>query len=253
MEAPNTIPVVQQTMRVIAAIAEGRGRGVSISALVKQLNITNATGYRIVQTLLGEGWIEQLPGGGFELGRGMLPLLTPLMSRRQLLDAARPIIERLAGATGHSCKLVVRQADHAVTALRADSPASRMAVTSPVGSQFNLCYGAGGAALLVETDRAHLDRIIAAAPKDVWKHQTPQALRRRIEEIRKHGWTSDIGGFHPSVGAIGAPVPGVPAAIVIMGWPDDFTPRRVGALARDLLGAARELSHCLALPEARPS
>lgn len=250
MPAPHTIPVLTKSVAVLRAIAGGR-KETTVKALAHELGISPSTVYRILQTLIAEDCVRAAPGGNHELSFGLLPLLQPLARHELLVEAARPILARLAADTGLAAKLSVRQGAQAVALVRAESP-RETAVSVRVGSAFHITLGSSGAVLLSELSPDERARLLDEAPKACWEHQKKADVEKRIAECRRTGVCSDFGGFRPSVHAVSAPVRdrsgAIVAALTAVGFVQDFEGRKNKAHARALLAAATACSQALQGP-----
>lgn len=244
----HTVPVLTKAIAVLRMIAEGR-EDTTTKALAHALGLSPSTVYRVLQTYMAEGWVRAVPGGRHELSLGLLPLLQPLARHDLLIDAARPHLAKLAGATRLAAKLSVRQGVQALSLARAESPLET-AVSVRVGSAFHLALGSSGAVLLSEMTPAERARIIDDAPRACWEHQTRADVEKRIADCRRAGVCSDFGGYRPGVHAMSAPLRDRSGAIAgvftIVGFSQDFDGRKGTALSRALVAAARECGRTLA-------
>jgi DNA-binding IclR family transcriptional regulator len=248
------IPVLEKSIQVLHAVAAGSAQA-SMNRLARDLKIAPATCYRILQTLERADWIRPRPAGGFELAPGLTAMLHPLGDTQRLADRLGPLLDRLADATELAVKLSVRQADQAVTAYRAESPRA-MALVGRAGARFPLPLGSSGAVLCSDLPAVALDKLIAAAPKSVWKNQTPADFRARIEQCRQPRLCVDRGSFHPQVHTLSGPVFGlqgeVLAAITLIGLPDDLPDSALPRLRRALIKTLNQCQQAIAKASRTP-
>lgn len=227
----HTIPVLKKAMLVMRSIAQKRDDSTA-KALAQSLGISPSTVYRILQTLQAEDWVRPAPGGRHELSFGLLPLLQPLARHELLIETALPFLAKLAEDTGLAAKFSARDGDQAVALVRAESP-RETSVAVRVGSAFHLTLGSSGAVLMSELSTAEYGRLIAQAPKECWKHQSPADVARRVAQCRRTGVSSDFGGYQPSVHAMSSPVRDrsgtIVGVITVIGFADDFA----GAKGKD--------------------
>lgn len=204
MKTTNQIPVLRKAVQVVEALAEGRGEPTA-AALARTLGLAPATAYRILQTLVHAGWVQQGADGRCELGLGLLPLLQRLQRHELLGPEVEAALQALAAATGVACKVSVREGDAALTVLRADSP-QPMALAIKAGARFPLALGSSGAVLLSGLPDAEIKRILKAAPAEVWQWQKPATVWQRIRDVRRSGATLDWGSYSPDIFGISAPL-----------------------------------------------
>lgn len=239
----HTVPVLGNALRVFAAVAQSRGE-LTTRALAENLGLPTSTCYRILQTFVAEGWLRLSPGGGVDLAFGLVPLLERLRPQELLIEWVRAPLARLAQRTGLTAKLSVRQGDEAVTIYCA--PSTRLtALTSHVGATSSLAIGSSGAALLAASPDAEVEALLARAPAGAWKFQTPADCWRRVREARATGGCFDGGSYQPHVHTVSAVLPphdGVaPAALTILGFPEDLATAGHAAMRRNLLACVTQI------------
>ena len=243
----HTIPVLEKSIAVLRAIAEARNE-TTTKGLALELGVSTSTVYRILQTMLVHNWIRSTSNGRHELSFGLLPLLQPLASHELLIETVRPFLSRLAADTGLAVKLSVRQGDMAVTLVRAESP-KETSVAVRAGAAFHLALGSSGAVLLSELPVGEYRQVIASAPGDCWKHQSPSDVDKRVAELRRKGVCADFGGYQPSVHALSAPVwdrpAGIAGALTLVGFMHDFKGKKNQAHTRALVAAVTACSQAL--------
>lgn len=232
----HTVPVLRKAVRVLEAVAQGRGDA-TVKSLASSLRVSPTTCYRILQSFVAEGWLRPGASGTFQLSFGLVPLLRPLLRHELLIETVREPLARLAATTGLTAKLTVRQVDDAVTIHSAASPKST-AITSRVGSVVSLAFGSSGAVFLSVLPEAEIERILNDAPAEAWRFQERTDVLRRIREARKSGCCFDSGSYQPQIHTLSAPLFG-PArellgVITLLGFPSDFDARVRPALIREL-------------------
>lgn len=234
--ATHTVPVLCKALRVLEAVAKDPS-GATTKNLASSLGIAQSTCYRILQSFVAAGWLCQRKGGIFELSFGLVPLLRPLLRHELLIETVREPLAQLARSTGITVKLTIRQGDSAVTIFSAQSPKPH-AITSRVGSMFNLAIGSSGATYLGAMDDAEVRSILDRAPAEVWKYQRREVVLRRVREGRKIGCYSDSGSYQPNIHTLSAPLVGqgneLVGAITLIGFPQDFAGARKSLLTREL-------------------
>lgn len=242
----HTIPVLKKAVALLRMIAIGGET--TTKALAQEAGVPHSTAYRILQTFLAENWVRQAGGGRHELSFGLLPLMQPLVRHELLVETMRPFLSALAAETGLAAKLSVRQGDHAVALLRAESP-RETSIAVRVGASFHLSLGSSGSALLVNLPAAERRTLLDRAPKECWKHQTRSEVDARVSACRRTGVCGDFGCFQPHVHALSAPVRdrtgGIVGAITLVGFAQDFEDKNHKPLVRKLLAAVARCNQAL--------
>ncbi len=226
-QATHQVPSLLRAVRLVEAVAAGRAR--SLPALQRLLDIPAASAYRIVQTLLGEGWLERgTESGDLLLGNGLRALAGSPDPYESLRRCLAPDLAALQDATGLTSKLSVRDGDEFLMLARAESTRP-LSLTARIGARESLAMGSAGAALLAGMTDKEAEQIITRAPASVWKHQSEDQLRQRVSAARRSGVCADIGETHGMVATLSARLgvwQGREAVLTVIGLPDDVAARQ---------------------------
>lgn len=229
----NTVPAVEKTIRLLDYLASLQN-GATQSELAQILDISGATCYRIIQSLLKYGWLKK-NGNRLELAQGLLPLARRILQTQEWQEQIKPFLVQLAEKLRLSVKLSVRHgSSEYMTALRVESP-QPMSVSGRQGAIFPLIEGSVGAALLIRLTAKEVQKLIDAAPKELLEKSEPALLHDRIAECREKGYCLSNGRNRWGIEVISAPLlkgEEVIAAISILGLQNDFS---------DLPGLSKEL------------
>lgn len=168
----------------------------SLHALADATATPRATAYRIVRTLMQHGLLKAGPGrrGEVMLGPAAGLLGGVATPERDLVSAARPVLERLALELGETVKLVVRDQLCALTVAVADTGLDGR-VVSRTGTRVPLHIGASQRLLLAHAPAATV-RAVLAGPLERRTSRTvvdgatlrsKLALLRRVDSEQSHG------------------------------------------------------------------
>jgi len=218
------VPAVSNAIAIVESI--GGRRAATMSTLQQTLGISQASVYRIVQTLLGSRWLRKCETTGkLEIGERLREIAGAAGSYASLCETLAPLLAALRDATGLTVKASVREGDEYVMIARAESHRP-MSITARVGARESLCRGSAGAVLLSSLPDERIEDIFRSAPKDVWAHQTPADVLCRVAVARKSGMYRDLGQTHPQIAVVSILLPATDhtsdAAITIIGWPVDL-------------------------------
>lgn len=191
-------------------------QGLTIAEVAEVLDVHRAIAYRVVSTLAGHRLVHRAADGRVRLGAGVTTLAARFAPT--LRASARPILSRLATATGATAYLAVAEVDECVVVAVEEPDDVMFRVGYQVGSRHPLERGASGIALLA-----------LRPPAD----GEPSA----VEEARRDGYAVTRGQIQ--VGAIGVAsglrVGDVDAAVGVVALQDLDVP---GAVARVRASAA---------------
>ncbi|MEM1058141.1 MAG: helix-turn-helix domain-containing protein [Verrucomicrobiota bacterium] len=217
MASPQTIPVLERVADLLAAVAES-DEGLTAKELVLQLNIPQATCYRILRTLVKCGWLREGGNGLYRPAYELVRLARRWTALENRLAQIKPKLEALAEMTGLSAKISILEAGEAVIALRSKTQRPN-SIVSPVGSRIPLAEaGSSGVMLLAvlpaEERKQALKKLKPSVRKKLLK-AAADAQRQRLARA--------YGTDHPSIYAVSIALPAeVPVALSLVGWPEDF-------------------------------
>jgi IclR family KDG regulon transcriptional repressor len=174
--------------------------------LAAACGLPRQTTYRIVATLIDQGWVDRT-GETYRASPRMWSLAAQSFSFSDLRDAHAGTVRRLAQEHGESVHLAVLDRATVVYVDKADG-------SNPVGSYTTLggrapasCV-ATGKLLLAHADPVVLDQVVAAgleqhSPLSI---DSPGALRVELERVRAHGFAVNRGEWRLGVGGVAVAV-----------------------------------------------
>ncbi len=244
MKPTNQIPVLRKAVQVLEAVAGGRCEPTA-AVLARTLSIAPATCYRILQTLAHAGWVQLGADGQCALGLGLLPLLERLQRHELLGRPVQDALQALTAATGVASKVSARDGAEAVTLLRVAS-SQPMALAVQPGARFHLTLGASGAVLLSGLPDAGIEQILHDAPPECWQWQKPEAVWKRIREVRRQGVATDAATYRPDIFGISVPLLDmegqIQGALTLTGLRHGHTKAQLAGWRQLLLGQAAVLN-----------
>nr|WP_222622660.1 IclR family transcriptional regulator [Ramlibacter albus] len=196
---------MQRAVAVLRALASGAGR---VSDLAKTLDYTQATTHRLLQQLVQEGLVEQLPDKRYALALGLFELAARAGERGGLRSQCRPSLLRLGAALGDSVFLLVRAGFDAMCLDRWEGPFPIRSFTGDIGGRVPLGVGQGSMAILANLPEAEREEVI--------RHNVPRLagrgpmdgvyLRTEIAKARKLGYAATNSGLIEGMAGVGVPV-----------------------------------------------
>ncbi len=238
---------VERAMAILRCFEDGDD-DLGISEIAKRTGLRVSTAHRIVRALCGGGLMDQdRRSDRYRLGRTLV-LLGQRAAAQLGLEAARPVLEQLAAATGESASLGTRQGDEVVVVLVASSP-QRLRFDHEQGGRIGLHASAMGKALLAYATRDVERSVSGSMPLTRYTEHTVTdraALVAELTQIRERGYAvNDQGRFEGVVG-IAVPLVGrdglARAAVGVQGPSTRLTPDVVPRVAAEVQGAAEQLA-----------
>ncbi len=238
-----------RALSVLRALRES-ATDVGVTEVSHSVQLPSSTVHRILRTLVAAGYVVQnSETERYCLGREAY-LLGRAAGHTLGFDAAMPLLERLAEATGESINLVVRDGDQGLVVLRVESP-QPLRFTQPTGARIPLHCTSTGKVLLAfagdlnsEIDR--LGKLEQLTPFTITSHRD---LLRELTAVRARQFSVNTGERIPGVCGVAAPVLGddgvAIAALAVQGPQFRMPDERIAELAPMVVSTARSILDAL--------
>jgi DNA-binding IclR family transcriptional regulator len=215
-----------------------------VDAIAHALGTTRGAAYRLLRRLEAMTFVAR-DGGGWALpAGGAMTLPAALVGRLSLRTVARPVLERIAVATGEMVSLNVPSGEHRMRLDVVGAPVTELAP----GETLPMHVGASGKAMLAFLPRAAAAPILAAAARD---GQDEADLRARLRQVRLRGYAAGVGDRVPDTGALAVPIfgaSGVAGAVTVAGPAARWGPAAMEHAARSVGVECAGLSAALGSP-----
>jgi DNA-binding IclR family transcriptional regulator len=247
------VPPVQRAFHLLRYIAEGN-RCQNISVAAKQTGLNRTTLIRLLNTLVLERMIEKRPdGSGYFLSFGLMGLAAEAMFSRDVVQAARPVLDRLAAELELSAHLGVLDGREIVYLGRA-TPNRHLVSNVRVGTRMPSHATSIGRIILAYLPPDTVRGFFEGADLRAFSTRTattPDALLAQVAQDRAIGQAWSLSNFEAGLGSCAAAVfdhTGAPVAgINVTGHESHFapgSPRRV-QIARAMRDGAEDISRSL--------
>ncbi|MBG6226088.1 IclR family acetate operon transcriptional repressor [Arthrobacter sp. CAN_A2] len=237
-EAPVKSGGVQSVERVfeLLELINDAGGEVTLSELAASTDLPLPTIHRLLRTLVGKGYVRQLPNRRYVLGPRLIRLGEG--ANRQFGALARPQLKHLVDALGETANMAVLDSDMVVYIAQVPSPHS-MRMFTEVGRRAHTHDTGVGKAILAQLDDEAVRRIVhrAGMPTPTTKSiASIDALLDELAVVRRRGYAVDDGEQELGVRCFAVAVPDspTPTAISVSGpisrVDEDFAQRVVPLL-----------------------
>lgn len=223
-QARSGVGVLDKSVAMVSFLsAEGAS---SLSEVVEGTGLPRPTAHRLLSALETHHLVARRDGR-YALGARLLGWASRVESGAGLIEAARPALLWLAGETGESAQLYVREGENRVCVASRER-ASGLRDTVPVGAVMPLSVGS------------------AAKVLRAWSAESGE--REGLEEVRERGWAESVAERERGVASVSAPVvgDGLIAAVSVSGPISRLGESPGERLAPMVLRAAREIEGGLA-------
>ena len=223
------IEALTKGLRLLSLFDEQRSTW-RIADMASALDIPMPTVFRIVMTLMSEGYLEALPDGQYRPGVRVLTLGSSALHSLDLIEIARPRLEALADATGETVNLATLTGDRVVYLIRIRN-ADLVTANIQVGSSLPAAHSSIGKLLLAFLDakdvRERITKDSFRQPHGPNAHVTLRDLQPDLAEIRERGWSLQNEEVAYGLRSVAAPirdrsgsvVAGANVAVSAQDWP----------------------------------
>ncbi len=211
----SSIQVIDRAAHLLDALA-AQADPMSLKVLSAETQLHPSTAFRILASLTAHGLVERTSNGRYQLGVKLLKYASRVHEKVDMIQEARPIMERLRSEVGETINLSVREGDEVVYIERA-IPKRMMRVDQLIGSRAPLHVTAVGKLFLAEggqktcndyARRTGLPRYTIHTITDAAK------LWSEVETSQRRGYALDNEELEQGVGCIGVPIHDHHGAIV---------------------------------------
>lgn len=138
------VGVLDKAVMILAALERGP---LALAGLVEATGVSRPTAHRLATALEAHGLVRRDGEGRFALGLRLMSLGRAAAGELDVVEAARPALERLRDETGESVQLYVRDGDRRVCAFALESPHGLRTIVA-LGASLPLDRGSAGRVLL---------------------------------------------------------------------------------------------------------
>lgn len=251
-EPAPTTQSVHRALQILEVLVAQAPR-IALGQIAQQTGLSSATTYRLLQTLVTDGYATALEGGRYGPGTKILTLAGQVMTSMDYSLAARSALVGLQAHTPETIHFGVLAGDHAQYADKLESRRPYR-LASVIGMTLPLHCTSIGKAILAHLSTA--DTLLESLPLTPRTPRTitePQRLRAELGWVRDHGFAIDDEEDREGVRCIAAPVfdqfgeamgaVGVSAPAMYLSFQDAMT------LAPHVREAAAQVSGVLAAPK----
>jgi len=243
MPEKNSIQVIDRMSSLLDAVAR-YPEPVSLKILAAETGLHSSTAFRILDSMLRNGFVERDAASKYQLGRKLLSLGSRVRAQSDVRQIALPVMTRLRDELGESVNLTIREGDEVVYIEKA-TPNRMMHVQQLVGSRAPLHVTAVGKLMLAMTGdeecRGYAMRTNLPAYTRNTINDLPSLLTE-AERLRSQGFAFDDEEAEIGVGCIGTLIFDASANIIAGLSISAPIERRQSDWVNNLMQAAQQIS-----------
>ncbi|PZX14629.1 IclR family transcriptional regulator [Celeribacter halophilus] len=202
------VPPVTRAINLLRYIAAGN-RCRNTSKAASALGINRTTLIRLLHTLEREQMIESdHEGGGYILSYGLLELAANMLSGRNVVRLARPILSRLATEIGLSAHFGVLSGTEVIVLVR-ETPNVQIISNVHEGSRLPAHAAVMGRIILANMPREEVLALFADHPMSAVTSKTPTSLEdlnTQLDHDAREGLAWSVAFFEEGIGSCAAVV-----------------------------------------------
>ena len=223
----------------------------SVTDMARELEVHKSTVFRLVATLQRRGIVEQHPSTQkYRLGFAIVRLASGVRGDPDLIDVARPSLERLSEELDETVDLAVIEGGKATNIDQANLSSSIVAVDW-VGHSSPMHVAASGKVFLAFGDQEETEAFLAAPLEAITPHTItdPELLREECRVIRERGYSVTCGELEEGLNAVAAPIyasDGSVVGVIVVSGPEyrmseDRLPAAGAAVCEAAASVSRQL------------
>ena len=204
------VEALAKGLRILSLFDEKRPSW-RVSDLAAAAAMPMPTVYRAVMTLAAEGYLDQLPDGGYRPGVRTLTLGTAALRSLDLVAIATPKLQQLAERSGETVNLAVLSGDRVLYLVRLRN-SDLVTANIQVGSTLPAVHTSIGKLLLAYLDEADLAARITDASFSASSGPNAKVslaeLRAELRAARDQGWAMQDEELAYGLRSVAAPITG---------------------------------------------
>ncbi len=228
----------------------------NLADICNRTSLPKATVHRLLATLAQSKFVVQDgETSKYRLGYKMMLMGAIARSQVNYLSKAQPIFKELVYDIDETIAVASLDGDQHVCTLVVE-PERSVRVTTSIGTRRPCYFGSAGLVLLAYQPDTVLDEILPPEKLEaftVWSVTDPTEYRRRLANVREHGYAIEKGEAFPDVTGLAAPIfdhEGKIVATASIVAPTHRVPdERIGALLKKIIEATTEISRELGAPQ----
>lgn len=204
-----TVTALTKGLSVLETFAR-LGHSLSLAQVARELALPKSTIFRLMNSLVSLGYLEQpVKGGPYNLGPRVLGLGFAVLQGLDVREAALPHMERLFAQVKETVNLSILDRNEIIYVARVRKQ-DILSLNLFVGSRLPLYSSSPGRLLLAYLPAAERERVIKRLEADPevarWLASRGVDLRALCDQVRAQGLAVNDGEYLPELFALSAPV-----------------------------------------------
>ncbi|MGO3327766.1 IclR family transcriptional regulator [Gordonia sp. (in: high G+C Gram-positive bacteria)] len=213
-EKASGVQSVERAFELMELIGRAGGE-CSLTELSAESPLPPPTIHRLLRTLVGIGYVRQLPNRRYALGPRLIRLGE--VANRQLGAVAGPVLQSLVDELSETASLAVLDGDMVIYTGQVPS-LHTMRTNNEIGKRVGLHTSGVGKAVLAELDDARILKLVTQSGLPAPTRHSASTLSTvfaNVERVRADGYAIDDQELEVGVRCVAMAVPGAPTPMAI--------------------------------------
>ncbi|MCF8569417.1 IclR family transcriptional regulator [Gordonia sp. HY002] len=213
-EKSSGVQSVERAFELMELIGRAGGE-CSLTELSAESPLPPPTIHRLLRTLVGIGYVRQLPNRRYALGPRLIRLGE--VANRQLGAVAGPVLQSLVDELSETASLAVLDGDMVIYTGQVPS-LHTMRTNNEIGKRVGLHTSGVGKAVLAELDDARILKLVTQSGLPAPTQHSASTLSTvfaNVERVRADGYAIDDQELEVGVRCVAMAVPGAPTPMAI--------------------------------------
>lgn len=196
---------VVRATRILELLASAE-RPLGLTRIAEQLDIPKSTAHKILRDLVGEGFVEVVASGAYEIGLRAFEVGSARLRIMGTVGVVAPELVRLTRTLNITSHYAVLDGGEVVYLCKEDPPGLGVRLASSVGARLPAHLTAVGKASLAGLAEPDVDRHLDAVPGGELSARRARQLKGELVAVRELGYAVDQGEAAAGIQCVAAPV-----------------------------------------------
>lgn len=208
MDKTNTIKSVDRSLEVLDILID-YPEGIGVTELSEILDVAKSTAFRILNSLMNRGYVEQnIETTKYYLGLKLLELGEIVSSRLDIKQIAYPYLYKIREATGETAHLAILDGTEIIYIDKIESYQT-LRMFSNIGRRAPIYCTGIGKVIFANLCEDHIDRLLKEISINKFTDKTitdKELLKQELVNIKKRGYSLDDEEHEEGIKCSAAPI-----------------------------------------------
>lgn len=180
-----TVQSLERALGLIENLALNHPKGANLKDISKDTGLNKTTAFRILGTLVNEGYVSKDASGIYKITSKMLEIGESAVPNRDLMSVAKPFLDRLSDMTCEAAQLSLIQESCVMTAYSVDYGNNSIKIAPKIGEVYPLYCTSAGKAVLANMSIQQVKKYCSEVTFEKFTENTIVDVDSLLEELKK--------------------------------------------------------------------